>query len=410
MSRKALLNLMRDRLGLDPGALGERVLDDACAGARRCLGVDSDEDLYRRIFFDDEAFAECSERFVVPESWFFRAVEQFDDLVRFAREPRQRERRPLHVLSLPCAGGEEAYSAVIALLDAGLPPGDIDVLGIDVSRLAVKRARAGVYRPNAMRGKPPSPIWMEETADGFLIDAAVRRCARFRQGNALDPQLLRMEDRFDVVFCRNLLIYLHPDARVRLLKNLLPALHEGGLILAGQAEVLSTLSDELQSYEGGCPLSFVHREGGAAAKRSPQLFVPATIPTKTTGPIAAGMAPALSSAPAVAPQPAKPDLMAEARRLADAGQLDQAWGVCLEQLGRDPADVGVLYLLGLLESAKGNTDAADRAFTRVLYLDRQHLDALEQRIGLAERRGLSEQARDLRARAHRLRQHQKVGR
>jgi chemotaxis protein methyltransferase WspC len=95
--------------------------------------------------------------------------------------------------------------------------------------------------------------------------------------------------------------------------------------------------------------------------------------------------------------------MMAARRLADAGHVAPARSACLDHLARRPDDVAALYLLGLLESAAGNADAADRAFTQVLYLDRTHLDALEQRVGLAERRGEENQARDLRARAARLR-------
>ncbi len=405
MSRQALLNLVRDRLGLDPASLGERVLDDACAEARRDLGVASDDALYRRVAVDADAFADCSEHFVVPESWFFRAAEQYDDLVRFAREQQQRERRPLRVLSLPCAAGEEAYSAVIALLDAGLAPSDIDVLGIDVSHLAIRRAQAGVYRSSSLRGRTPVPHWMEATRDGFILDATVRRCARFRQGNALDPQLLRAEDLFDVVFCRNLLIYLHPDARAQLLNTLLAALQTPGLILAGQAEVLTSMSQLLQPYERGCPLSFVRRERGETAEPSRHVRRPTAAPAAAARAKAArtSLATAVSIEATPAPPTVTPGPLVVAQRLADGGHLDQARQICLHQLKQTPVDVGALYLLGLLESAEGNTDAADRAFTRVLYLDREHLDALEQRIGIAERRGLGEQAQDLRARAARLR-------
>src|SRR5207253_1241181 len=118
MSREALVELLRTRLGLDPTVLGERVLDDAFAEARRTLGVTGDKALYARAVADPSGFAEVVEHFVVPETWFFRAPEQFADLVQFARaESRQRAR--LRVLSLPCASGEEAYSAAMTLLDAG---------------------------------------------------------------------------------------------------------------------------------------------------------------------------------------------------------------------------------------------------------------------------------------------------
>jgi chemotaxis protein methyltransferase WspC len=402
MSRAALLELIHARIGLDPATLGERVIDDACSDARRALAVADDVSLYRRVLHDSEAFAAVTESFVVPESWFFRAAEQFEDLVRFARQ--QSTRRPLRVLSLPSASGEEAYSAVICLLDAGLSAAEIDVLGIDVSRQAVARAQAGVYRRSALRGQSMPGGWIEERADGLLeVDAGVRRCARFRVGNALDPQLLCAEDRFDVMFCRNLLIYLHPQARLQLVSTLLESLATPGLVLAGQAEVLSTLNPAFGPYEGGCPLSFVRRAPAPAVQ--PRVAATPAAPRRRSS--ESGAAPVAAPTARVAPAAVvsiKEEPLVIAQRLADGGQLADARTALLTHLAAQPADVAGLFLLGLLESAAGDAEAAERAFAKVLYLDRNHLAAIEQRIGLAERRGQAGQARELRARAARLRQ------
>lgn len=402
MSRDALLELLQMRLGLDPGTLGARVVDDAFSDARRALAVSDDAALYRRVLMDASAFAELCESFVVPETWFFRAPEQFQDLLRYARE--QSSRRPLRILSLPSSSGEEAYSAAITLLEAGIPPAHIDVLGIDISQTAIRRASAGVFRPSALRGQPLPQPWLCEADDGSLeADPLLRRCVRFRNGNALDPNLLQGEEPFDVVFCRNLLIYLHPAARIQLLQTLLSAAQIPALVLAGQAEVLSSLSDSLRPYEGGCPLSFLHgapREANAA--QIPPAAKPKFAPRAAPAPVhkpKRRVAAAVEAPPAVAPAD-----ISQARQLADAGHVDQARAACLAHLLRRPADVDALYLLGLLESAAGDAEAAERAFTQVLYLDREHLDAIEQRVGLAERRGGGDQARDLRARAARLRQ------
>jgi len=414
VSRADVLELMRTRLGLDASSLGERVLDDACAEARRSAGVGSDAELYQRLLMDGETFARCSEHFVVPESWFFRTREQFDDLVRFARDHLAHQQRPLRILSLPCAAGEEAYSAVIALLDAGLHGDQIDVLGIDISQEALSRAEAGHYRPNAMRGTVASSVWLHPADGGFRVDDAVRACARFRRGNALDPLLLHGDAAFDVVFCRNLLIYLHADARQRVVATLLEKLHVPGLILAGQAEVLSTLSDQLQPLEGGCPLSFVRRPATQPARvettdtaraRAAQAAMPSGDSPSSRLPSRSGLANTTGPREA-SPTPSRDaheGSLAEAHRLANAGQTELARTRCLDWLRQHPADVEAHFLLGLLESASGNPEAADRAFTRVLYLDRDHADALHQRIGLAERRGARAQANELRARAVRLR-------
>jgi chemotaxis protein methyltransferase WspC len=391
MSRQSLLDLLHQRIGLDAGSLGERVLDDAFAEARASLGVADDEALYGKALVHSQAFAEIVERFVVPESWFFRAGDQYTDLVRYARE--QRERRPLRVLSLPCASGEEAYSAVIALVESGMPPGDIDVLGIDVSQSAFERARAGVFRNNALRGQPMPDIWIQTRPGGFAIADGIRQCARFRVGNALDPGLLEPGESFDVVFCRNLLIYLHPQARNRLLKTLLAALAPGGLLLAGQAEALNTLSNELQPYEDGCPLSYVRVQAPPieAVKETPVAYVAYAEPSHRE------KAPARRVEPAAAPV-----VELSPQALADAGRLEEARNACRLYLQRHPEHIETLFLLGLVESARADLSAADEAFARVCYLDRNHLPAMEHRIALAERMGRLDVADDLRRRRQRM--------
>jgi chemotaxis protein methyltransferase WspC len=398
MSRDAVLALLRERIGLDADALGARIVDDACADARRALAVADDAQLLQRMLDHPAAFTAAAEPFLVPESWFFRADEQFADVVRFARE--HRARRPLRILSLPCASGEEAYSAAIRLLEAGLAPAEIDVLGIDLSENSIARARAGRYRTSALRGHALAEPWLQPCAGGFEVAEVVRQCARFRVGNALADAQLRGPDRFDVVFCRNLLIYLHGDARTALLDQLRAVLAEPGLLLAGHAEVVSTMHAGFQPAPGGSPLTF------QARMRAPIVASPA--PPRAPDPLPAPR-PARAVASARPPlaetaTPPVPDALAQARALADAGRLDEALAGCTRWIARHPADSEGFFLLGLLESARGNLEAADQAFVRVLYLDRGHADALDQRIGLAERFGRAAQARELRARASRQRE------
>ena len=389
-----LLRLLQHRIGLDAGSLGERVVSDALAESRTALGATDDEALYGMALVQPDAFVELVERFVVPESWFFRAADQYADLVRYARE--RPDRRPLRVLSLPCASGEEAYSAVIALVESGLSADDIEVLGIDISRTAVARARDGVYRNNALRGQRLLENWMQHRPGGFSIADSIRRRARFRVGNALDPGLLEPSERFDVVFCRNLLIYLHPEARARVLTTLLAALESGGLLFAGQAEVLNTVGRDLRPYAGGCPLSYLRESAplpNASRENSPVRALP-------VAPVATDRQPKQprnASIVVASPMELSP------KALADAGRLEEARVACGQQLQRHPEDIETLFLLGLIESARADLGAADAAFARVCYLDRDHIPAIDHRIALAERLGRPDLASDLRKRSQRLR-------
>ena len=415
MSRAALIDLVRRELGLDPEVFGARVFDDACAEARRALGATDDAALQARMVADAGARAAALEHFVVGETWFFRAPEQFQDLLRFARGAG-RGREPLRVLSLPCASGEEAYSIAMCLLDAGLSATQFEVCGVDVSAALIARARAGWYRRSALRGGAVPSHWISPEGEGFRVDALLRRCVQFRVGNALDALLFAPDERYDVVFCRNLLIYLHDGARRTLLDSLVRALRTPALVLAGQAEVLPSMAPGFSPCEGASPLSYLH--GG---ERTPPIPAPAppSAPVRRSEMLRAPLlghaaGPVVTS---VASEPTRPDsdaqlarmlALEEARRLADLGQLDAARERCAAQLGQQAQDVETWFLLGLIESARGDAAAADAAFARVLYLDGEHADALAHRLALARRLGDRQGEQHLGARAERLRQRRKV--
>lgn len=442
MSREALLQLLGERLGLDPASFGERVVDHALGQVRDQLQVCDDAALWKLARRGGAALACLVDAFLVPETWFFRVPEQFRELADFARTTA-RARRPLRVLSLPCSTGEEAWSAAISLLEAGLQPSEIDVLGIDVSATCIERAQRGLYRGDSGRRPLPGSPWMEHEGEAWRIAPLLRRCVRFRQGNALDPHLFMSGERFDAVFCRHLLIYLHAAARRQLLEQIVRVLQPPALVLAGQAELLSTMLDGFAPLPGGSPVSFVW---GGAVERVTQLAAPRAAGREPSPdlPVArrAGLAPSQGapihghsrddrpsqplsrdaaatrsqqSASGVprrmdgavsdaAPMQKAANSAPSAQVLADAGQLDAARQACVADLQRRPDDVAALFLLATLESARGDLAAADAALGRVLYLAPEHLEALEHRIALARRQGREDDAVRLRARAQRLRQ------
>ena len=404
MSRDALIELLHHRIGLDATVFGDRVLDDAFGEARRALGVPDDEALYARATADPDGFAEFVEHLVVPETWFFRVPEQYEDLVRFARA--RGNATPLKVLSLPCATGEEAYSAAISLLDAGFTPEQFEVLGIDVSKRLVEHARGATYRRNVVRGDPSPSPWLAPRGNGFEIDPLVRRCVHFRVGNALDEGVFRNGERFDVVFCRNLLIYLHGAARVRLLALLSAALNPPALVLAGQAEVLPVMAAGFAPFPGASPLSYLY---------DPQRLERQAAPPPVAAPTGTEPRPSRRriehAAPPEMSEQTPPDVtrfdLGAIRVLADQGQLDAARERCVAYLALRAEDVEAWYLLGLVESARGDLAAADAAFGRTLYLDGDHAEALEHRIALADRLGERDHGRRLRERARRLQRRQR---
>ncbi len=386
MSRSALIARLQSRIGLDPQSLGTAALDHAIDEACASLGCSDAMGLLIEVERSAESWQRFIDCMVIPETWFFRVPEQFEDLKRFAQA-----RRPMRVLSLPSATGEEAYSIAIALLEAGLSPGAFDVLGIDVGARQVAHARRGRYGLHSFRGNTPAPEWFVRDGNEYLVAPAVKRTVRFQVGNILDANLFGAE-RFDAIFFRNLLIYLDTASRKLAVQQLIGSLEPAGIIFAGQAEVLSSIDTRLQPANGYGALTFALAAAASEAP-TPRPATPRPLPP-------ARPRVRVKAAPAVA-TPVE-DALQRARNAADSGDLDAARGACRDALARDPESADVWFLLGMIETAAGRFESADDALLRATYLNRNHTEALFHRAALADRMGRNHEAAQLRARLKRV--------
>lgn len=396
MSRAALVDKLQRTLGLDPGSIGDAALyhaiDEACVELQ---AADASE-LWARVNRSAADWQRFVDSMVVPETWLFRVPEQFEDLLRHARALPP-ERRPLRLLSLPCASGEEVWSIAASMLGGGFASSDFEVLGVDVSARAIAQARRAQYRKSALRGRAADLDWFRWDDELLSPAPVLRRSVSFRCANVLAPDAFAAGERFDIIFCRNLLIYLDEASRRRLLDQLLDVLADDGILIAGQAEVLSAIDRRLAPLPGFGPLTFGRPR---SPREAPQIAA--------ASPPAAPRASVASAAPRRRPQPAArtestAELLQRAQQAADAGALAQARALCQTLLAQDAESAPGWFLLGMVDMASGDLDAADQAFARASYLDRTHQEALMHRAALAERRGHAAEAAQLRSRLERTR-------
>src|SRR5262249_23285542 len=144
----------------------------------------------------------------------------------------------MQLLSLPCSTGEEAFSIVMTLLDAGLPPDRFRVDAIDVSNQALAFARKGLYSKNAFRGKDLSfrERHFRYAGEDFLLNESIKRQVQFAQQNMLGSEFLAYQARYDVIFFRNLLIYFDRESQEHALQQIDKMLEVGGVLFVGAAE------------------------------------------------------------------------------------------------------------------------------------------------------------------------------
>jgi chemotaxis protein methyltransferase WspC len=351
------------------------------------------------------------DRVVVPESWMLRDPAVFASALDFVQRRLARQLAvPLRILSLPCAGGEEPYSMALTLAEAGIGPERCRIDGFDLSRAAIERAHAGRYTRNAFRGADLAfrDRWFTAEGDDYLIDPQLRAYVRLRQANLFALDAHAPQGGYDLVFCRNLLIYFDDADQRRAARAIGAVLADGGLLLSGYAETPAFCRHGYTPAPQGGVFA-LHKAAAPAAARAPaparpRMPAPARPPARRAAP-AALPAPSQQSASTSAHQVPQA-LLARAQRLADAGQLAEAQADCRAVLALHPAHADAWFLLGLISdcAADGADDrgAAERYWRRCLYLQPDHYDALCSLALLHEQRGDGARGASLRQRAARI--------
>ena len=151
----------------------------------------------------------------------------------------QRPARVVRILSVPCAGGEEPYSMAMALRDAGVAPASFRIDAIDLSEVALARARRGRYTRNAFRGGDLAfrERYFTQRRQRIPDQRRAARAGALQPGQPAAPPTCAAGGRYDVVFCRNLLIYFDEPTTAAAIASLHALLADDGLLFAGYAEV-----------------------------------------------------------------------------------------------------------------------------------------------------------------------------
>jgi chemotaxis protein methyltransferase WspC len=319
------------------------------------------------------------EEVVVGESWFFRDAQVFSFVANAATtRAAVPGRGPVRILCVPCAGGEEPYSVAMALLDAGLEPGRFTIDAIDVSHAALARAARGSYSANAFRTADLAfrDRWFAAVAGRRVIADRIRGCVSFSWGNVLEPDFCAGRPAYDLIFCRNLLIYLTADARRRVEETVDRLLAPDGILFLGAAEPPILKGEWLPA---GSISVFALRRGPRPAATVATVAPPAARPAAVTG---------AATAPPAAPQADDlPQVLHAAGALANAGRQTEAIELCEQARGRLPPSAELFFLLGMLHQAVGDLDRAEGCLHKTLYLDAHHEEALLALALLATQRG-----------------------
>jgi chemotaxis protein methyltransferase WspC len=384
--------LLKEKMGLDAESIGVACVERAVRQRLAATGLQDVQVYWAEVSASEQELQELIEAIVIPETWFFRDPQAFTALVQVVREEwlAKHAEGTLRILSLPCSTGEEPFSTAMALLDSGLPPSRFHIDAIDISTRAIAWAERGVYGKNSFRAKDLSfrDRYFESVERGYRVAGGVRRQVHFRHGNLLSAGWLHGAHGahgYDVIFCRNVLIYFDLATQRRAIEVLGRLLTTAGLLFVGPSETALLLDHGFVS--AGIPLAFAFRRAGSSAPplRSTRRMAPAVILAKFV-PAKLELAKPSKPAPVAQPQPkstaaektiaATEHWIEQARSLANQGNLVAALTCCEQNLRSQPASAETFHLIGLLHDAAGRVREAAEHYRKALYLDPQHPEAL----------------------------------
>lgn len=309
----------------------------------------------------------------VPHTWFYRDTEQLHTIAKLISAA---PKGPVAIWVAGCATGEEAYTLAMIGHRVGR---EVSVLATDVNETALAAARRGVYGALAVRDVPARERrWLLERDGSFTIEPTLRGHVTFARHNLVDPPPAPPRGAWDLVVCRNVLIYFAPLAAARLLQRFARSVREGGSLVVGASEVVFEPPAGLELVSAGNRLVLRRTERPAIASLKPALARAATAPL---GPaLATNSSPGLpraaslsqSSSPSSGPAARDDDLVASLNRghgLFERGDLEQAVTVYGELARSHPSVAEVWLYLGIARYAHGEVDAAAHALRASLCLD-----------------------------------------
>lgn len=269
--------LLRERSGLVITRDKAYLLESRLTPLARKRGLKGIEELIAamRSSRDEALLRGVTEAMTTNESFFFRDIKPFDqfrDLVLPQFLQARAAKRSLRIWSAACSSGQEAYSLAMILHEqaAKLAGWRIEIIGTDISQEILDKARAGSYTQfEVQRGLPIQLLvkYFQKKGDNWQIDPALRAMVQFREFNLLHD--MRALGQFDIVFCRNVLIYFDQPTKSRVLENISKQMPDDAMLYLGGAETVLGISDRFRPLPNQRGIYCVNRGGGTVAAPLP---------------------------------------------------------------------------------------------------------------------------------------------
>jgi chemotaxis protein methyltransferase CheR len=242
---ESIKNMMLEKEGFDYKSYSDKFLRRRMKNRMNYLNLDSfaeyldylkENPLERSNFIDDISISVTD---------FFRDLEvwkDFENVVvpKLMKKKKERNQRMVRVWSVGCASGEETYSIAISMKEAmgqNFDNFNISIYGMDIDDVALKKAKSGTYSKKEVEGVPGKYLnkYFYKSGDSYEVKREIKRAVKFKKYDLTSDEEL---SGFDIIFCRNMLIYFSEEGHEEVHMKLYRALRDHGFLIIGKTELL----------------------------------------------------------------------------------------------------------------------------------------------------------------------------
>jgi len=252
-----LAETVKQRSGLVLSKDKAYLLETRLMPVARKHGLKGLEELADQVRGRNEALiSDVTEAMTTNESLFFRDNKPFDQfkaaVLPGLMKARENQKR-IRIWSAACSSGQEPYSLSMLIKEAGPSLADwrFDITATDISMEMINKAKAGIYTQfEVQRGLPITMLikYFKQNGDKWILDSAIRSMVRYQPFNLLEsPASL---GQFDIIFCRNVLIYFDQETKGKVLDGIAEQLSDDGVLYLGGAETVLGITDRFVPVSG----------------------------------------------------------------------------------------------------------------------------------------------------------------
>jgi len=390
MAIKSIAEYLKKITGLNSGSVGMSVVEQAVNKRMLACNINTHLEYYNILTNSNNELSFLIDQVMIPETWFFRGAETFKYLeAHLAAKVCNAAFNKIRILAVPCATGEEPYSVAITLAECGYSPGQYVIDAVDIAHESLRLAKEAVFTAHSFRddNKQIKQRYFRQVEAGFKLDNSITEKVSFSCGNIFELEV-EQENRYDIVFCRNLLIYFDKDTQRKALNIIAKLMVDDGVLFIGHGEAGCILNSQFKRINAPGSFAFsksAHKQKNSCANS--KLMDKKILHNKVTKTITSEALFDRNDVENLTPKKSNDCDIEKAITLANEGNFDKAIEKCKKLISSTGVSADALCLLGVIHDAIGERVEAVNYYKRALHLTPDHYQSLMHLASHAERDG-----------------------